>query len=44
MNALAPGRRRGIVAAQTQAQKEVKEAVSQPPPKPKRIKGKMSLK
>lgn len=36
MNALAPGRRRGIVAAQTQAQKEVKEAVSQPPPKPKR--------
>lgn len=43
---LAPGRRRGIVAAQTQAEKQAKEAANQPPPEPKakRIKGKLRLK
>jgi hypothetical protein len=44
--ALAPARRRAIVAAQVQAQKEVKEAATAPPPTPTRrkVKGKLSLK
>jgi hypothetical protein len=41
--ALVPARRRAIVAAQAQAQQEAKEAAQKPPPKPKRIKGKLSL-